>query len=101
MPFNEEVNRWGDGLADGSDNIEAQVEFVRRQSPPRAAERIEFQCGISAAGDVLRFFAKRFRRARATVPPVRVSSELPVALPAPQVIDGLIACLPDNVPARN
>ena len=99
MAFDQQVHRGAHGIAHGTDDIQAEVEIVAGERAPGAAERVELHRGVAAARDDLRLFGKRLRRARSAIPAVGVRAQLLVAAAAPQVVDGLIAGLADDVPA--
>src|ERR1022692_2236463 len=75
--------------------------LFRSKEPPARAKRIELERRVSARGDQLGLRGEALRRARAAIPPIGVRTQFLVALPAPQVVDGLVAGFADDVPQRD
>src|SRR5882762_6010345 len=56
VALDQQVDRWTDGVAHSSDDIDGKVKIAARQGPPARAKRIEFEGGVSPAGNFLSLF---------------------------------------------
>src|SRR5258708_26506369 len=99
MTLDQQIDRRADGVGSGADDVEREIEFAAREHAPVAAEGIELECGVAAAGDGFGFLREAFGRARAAIPSVGVGAQFFVATAAPQVVNRLIRRLADDVPA--
>ena len=88
------------GVADGADDVDAEVEIVARTACARRCrtDRTSAPCS-RVRDDLFGLFGEALRRARAAIPAVGVGAQLFVAASAPQVVDRLVAGLADDVPA--
>src|SRR5262245_52935726 len=99
MGLNRKVNSRTYCIANCGHNVDGKVFFPHGQCAPASPKWIKLEGRISQLDRLPRSLRKRLGRPRTTIPTVGIRSNSLVASASDQVVDGLIQCFPDGVPA--